>query len=411
MNGRKRVLLADDHPASANAVRAALVRAGYEVWTAASLEEASRLTEQMAPSVVLLDVGLPGGRVEEFCARLRAGWVPVILLVPPRFPAEPLERLRPLADGRLYKPFLVDDLVGKVADVVRQAGQASAPPGGPAVGEEEGVYLPDLAGREVGGCHLERLIGRGSSGAVYLGRHKVLEVPVAVKVMPVSGAGNAELERFLRGARVAARVQHPHVAPVLNAGRGRGFCFLVQRYVEGETLRRRMEAQGRLSERSVRAILRDIASALAAAHHLGVIHRDVKPSNIILTPAGRAVLTDFGLARAAGPGDISSASDVVGTPYYMSPEQCSGLAVDERSDLYSLGATAYHALTGRRPAEGDTVVAVLRAHVEEVPPPPRALVPEVSEGLSALLMRLLAKRREERCQSAGELLEALRSLG
>ena len=200
------------------------------------------------------------------------------------------------------------------------------------------------------------------------------------------------------------------MVPVLNAGKEKEFYFLVQRYIEGEPLNRRIESKGHFSEKTVVGVLRDIASGLGAAHRLGIVHRDVKPANIIIKQTGAAVLTDFGLARAAGQGDISSRGDIVGTPYYMSPEQCSGLPVDGRSDLYSLGATACHALTGRRPVEGDSAMAVLKAQIEQVPPAPRALAPQVSEGISALIMRLLGKAPDERHQTAEGLLIALHKL-
>jgi len=133
----------------------------------------------------------------------------------------------------------------------------------------------------------------------------------------------------------------------------------------------------------------------------------VKPGNIIITPSATAMLTDFGLARSAGEGDISSRGDIVGTPFYMSPEQCEAQALDGRSDLYSLGATAYHALTGRVPIQGDTPVAVLRGHLEEMPVPPREIVRDISQGLAAVIMKLLAKSPDERYQTSEELSTAL----
>ena len=157
-------------------------------------------------------------------------------------------------------------------------------------------------------------------------------------------------------------------------------------------------------------MLRDVGSGLAAAHKHEIVHRDVKPANIIMTSPGAAVLTDFGLARTIGEGDISSGSDIIGTPYYMSPEQCEALPLDGRSDLYSLGATAYHALTARRPIEGDTPLAVLRAHIHHVPTSPRALLPELSEGISRIVMKLLEKSPEARFQTAEELVAALEKL-
>ncbi len=409
-----RVLVADDHAPTVRAARLLLEPDGYTVAAAADLDEASTLLAVDPPSLILLDAALPGGSVEEFCARIRRAHatrrIPVILLVPPRFSEERLARLRPLTDEQLFKPFHIQELRRRVNEIV--AAGSPPPLGRDAVREAPAAYHFDLSGSELAGCRLERLLGRGASGAVYLARHELLDVTVAVKVMSASLAqwSPEEVQRFVRGARAAAHIQHPNVVAVLNAGTEKGFYFLVQRYVEGQTLSARIQSQGRLSEEAVMGILRDIGAGLAAAHRIGIVHRDVKPSNIIIKPGGTAVLTDFGLARAAGKGDISSGSDIVGTPYYMSPEQCSGLAIDGRSDLYSLGAAAYHALTGRRPAQGDSAIAVLRAHMEETPPAPRSLVSHLSEGLSVLIMMLLSKRPEQRYQSAEELLAALRSV-
>ncbi len=414
MTESQRVLIADDHEPSARAACASLAQGGYDVAAAGNLDDAASLLRARPPVVIILDAGLPGGNVEEFCRRILEGRdgkdMRTILVVPPRFPREKLARLQPLSDVHLFKPFRVRELKKHVRELT------DAEPARPServqASEEAETGGFDLAGAEVGGCKLERLLGRGANGAVYLGRHLLLDVPVALKVMPVALASwrPEELERFLRGARAAARVLHPNVVPVLNAGREENFYFLVHRYAEGESLKDRLGCLGRLPEDAVISILRDIASGLGAAHRLGIVHRDVKPGNIIIKPNGTAVLTDFGLARAVGQGDISSGSDIVGTPYYMSPEQCSGLPIDGRSDLYSLGATAYHALTGRRPAQGDSAIAVLRAHMEETPPAPRSLVSRISEGVSALVMRLLAKDREQRYQSAEELVIALRNV-
>ena len=246
-------------------------------------------------------------------------------------------------------------------------------------------------------------------GTVYLGRHLLLDVPVAVKVFSDAPMrwNDEDLQRFIRGARAAARIQHPNVVPVLNAGREGDLYFLVQRYVEGQTLRDRVDAQGRLGEADVIRIVRDIASGLAAAHQIGIVHRDVKPGNIILAADDTAMLTDFGLARPIGVGEVSSKAEIVGTPYYMSPEQCEGLALDGRSDLYSLGATAYHALTGRPPIPGDSLVAVLRGHSSYVPPEPRELAPGLSPPLSRIVMRLLAKKPDQRYASAEEVIAAV----
>ena len=419
-----RVLVADDHPQTVRGCRTAL-EGLFDLTVAGTLREAVRVVSTAPPSVIVLDADLGGGNVVDFCSSVRGGTsrrpIPVLLLIPPRFPKQTLRTLRTLCDGQcLFKPFHVGDLRARVRSLVaaaKKTAEQACPVRGMAaawdIADEDRIaevtrLTGDRLGSIMAGCKIERVLGRGASGAVYLARHLVLDVPVALKIMPVSVAqwGAEEVERFMRGARAAARVQHPNVVPVLNAGEEDGFCFLVQQYVEGETLKAKIEAQGRLDEESTIRMLREIASGLGVVHRFGTVHRDVKPGNIMITPAGTAVLTDFGLARPIGRSE-SSSTYLTGTPYYMSPEQCEGLALDGRCDLYSLGAAAYHALTGRLPIEGNTPVAVLRGHLKSVPPPPREIQPQLSEGISGIVLKLLAKNPNARHQTAEDLIEDL----
>jgi CheY-like chemotaxis protein len=418
----KRILIADDHPQSVAAGRAALNADGYEVIAAKTLPEAARALGEMRPDLIVLDAALPGGDTVAFCSSLSLARgpkrVPVLILVPPRCPEHLLAGLRPFGGERLFKPFHAADLRQRVkALLAERPARASGDNLNPAetasagaLREESAVWnSAGLSGAELGGCRLEQVLGHGATGAVYLGRHLLLDVRVAVKVFNASSAPWSEenLRRFIRGARAAAKVEHPNLAGVLHAGREGEFYFLVQRYIEGETLKFRIEAATRLDELSVVRLLRQIAAGLSAMHALGIIHRDVKPANIILATSGEAVLTDFGLARAAAWSDISSETGMVGTPFYMSPEQCLGQPADARADLYSLGASGYHAATGRPPFIGDTPVQVVRGHTQETPPWPQDLAPALSGELAQALMKLLAKSPDQRYASAEELIRAL----
>jgi CheY-like chemotaxis protein len=405
------VLLADDHPQTVASCREAVEKAGYRVLVAGDLAEVERIITQSPPGFILLDAALPGGGVKQFLVRFRSSsTAPIMLLVPPRFDPALLSDLRPLADDALMKPFGVEAFDHRFG-VLTAAKRPSAAytqegtDGRPLVRETPPEGFP----REVGGCRLERILGRGTTATVYLGRHVLLNVPVAVKVLPLGGPGwlRADLERFLRGARAAARIQHPNVVPVIHAGNEETFCFLVQTYVEGASLRHRLDNEGAMPPEAVREIVTDVAAGLGAAHRLGIIHRDVKPGNIILTISGKAMLTDFGLARMRGDDDVSSGSGLVGTLYYMSPEQCEGKPLDARSDLYSLGATAYHALSGRPPFEGGAPLEVLRAHAGKRPAPLGELLPPQAKGLARIVMRLLEKKPEDRYGGAEELLADL----
>ncbi|PYO92136.1 MAG: hypothetical protein DMD62_13960 [Gemmatimonadetes bacterium] len=265
----------------------------------------------------------------------------------------------------------------------------------------EFLALQDLlAGR----YSIERELGRGGMGIVLLARDVALDRPVAIKLLPPHLARRPEeRDRFLQEARTAAGLSHPNIVPIhLVEARG-DLVFFVMGFVDGETLRERVERGGPLSPRLATKLLQEVAWALGAAHQRGVIHRDVKPDNIMIERATeRAVVTDFGIAlgrQSVGIGDGA----VTGTARYMSPEQACGEPVDARSDLYSLGATFFYALTGRAPFEASNVPAILTKHVYEIAPRVQQLRPEVPAKLGGVIERLLRKAPVERFQTADDL--------
>ncbi|PYP70230.1 MAG: hypothetical protein DMD41_15300 [Gemmatimonadetes bacterium] len=204
-----------------------------------------------------------------------------------------------------------------------------------------------LAGR----YSLEREVGRGGMGVVYLAREVRLDRPVAIKLLPPSKARDGGLrERFLREARTAAKLSHPNIIPIFTVEEAGEFVFFAMAFVEGDTLTQRVRERGPLPPSEAARVLREVAWALAYAHSQGVVHRDVKPDNIILeTATGRALVADFGIAGLVKGAAGLDGGEVVGTPEFMSPEQVLGEGVDGRSDLYSFGLVGYFALTGRLP--------------------------------------------------------------
>ena len=248
---------------------------------------------------------------------------------------------------------------------------------------------------------LEREIGRGGMGVVYRGMDVKLDRPVAVKVLPETLGDVPDVrERFLREARTAARLSHPNIVPIYRADELRGVVFIVMAYVDGESLADRLASRGALPPRELVPILRDVAAALDHAHALGVVHRDVKPENILIERStGRALVTDFGIARVAEAKPLTATGQVLGTVHYMSPEQISGELVDGRSDLYSLGVVAFRALTGRLPFDNESASAVLVAHVVKAPPKVREVAPAAPPVLAGLIDRCLEKNPAARCDS------------
>ncbi|MBK6421239.1 MAG: serine/threonine protein kinase [Gemmatimonadetes bacterium] len=259
----------------------------------------------------------------------------------------------------------------------------------------------------------ERELGRGGMGVVYLARDRQLDRPVALKVLPAELAANAELrERFLRETRTAASFSHPNIVPVHAVEERAGLLAFAMGFVEGESLTGRVRRSGPLTVRETVRLLQDAAYALAYAHGRGVVHRDIKPDNILIERAtGRALVTDFGIAReiapvAARPG-LTRVGEVVGTPEFMSPEQASGDTVDGRSDLYSLGLTAYFALTGTPVFTGTSTQQLLVKQLTEPAPPIASLRPDIPAALAAAIDRLVRKEAAERFATAEALVEAL----
>jgi serine/threonine-protein kinase len=257
---------------------------------------------------------------------------------------------------------------------------------------------------------IERELGRGGMGIVFLARDVALDRPVAIKLLPPAFVERPELrERFLREARTAAGLSHPNVVSIHSVQEQSDLVFFVMGYVDGESLAQRVRRQGPLSSSDVGRLVQEVAWALAYAHGRGVIHRDVKPDNILLEKgSGRAMVTDFGIARVANqaPG-LTGHHEILGTAQYMSPEQASGETTDARSDLYSLGATAYFALTGKAPFEGASLAAVLARVLTEPAAKVSAERPDVPPLLAGAIDRCLAKDRADRFATGEELADAI----
>src|SRR5689334_7034158 len=265
---------------------------------------------------------------------------------------------------------------------------------------------------------IDRELGRGGMGAVYLARDLRLDRPVALKVLPADLARDSSLrERFLRETRTAASFSHPNIVPVHAVEDRDGVLAFAMGFVEGESIAERVRRAGPLEVRGIVRLLQDIGYALAYAHGRGVVHRDIKPDNIMLERAtGRALLMDFGISRSiTAPVDngatrgLTRVGEVVGTAEYMSPEQASGDVVDGRSDLYSLGLVALFALTGRPAITGESTQQILVKQLTETPSPATSLRPDLPESLGAAIDRCVAKEPSARFAMAEALVEAIDS--
>ncbi len=268
----------------------------------------------------------------------------------------------------------------------------------------------DLQAALAGEYSLQREIGRGGMGIVYLARDVQLDRDVAIKVLPTHLAhAHGARERFLREARTAAGLSHPHIVPIHRVGEAGDFVFFVMSYVEGVTLGERLRSEGPLAPTEATRVLREVAWALAYAHGRGVIHRDVKPDNILLEAStGRAMVTDFGIAH--GGDDAATVTDpgkIMGTVQFMSPEQAAGAPIDGRSDIYALGVVGYLSVSGRLPFDSPDLPALLQRQATEAPPGVMRIAPGLPPTLGAAIDRCLAHDPAERFADGETLAAAL----
>ena len=258
---------------------------------------------------------------------------------------------------------------------------------------------------------LHRQIARGGMADVYLARDLLLDRPVAVKVLFDQFSKDQQfVERFRREAQRAANLNHPNIVSVFDWGEERGTYFIVMEYVEGRSLAEMIRTEGSIHPDKVAEISSEVAAALSFAHRNGIVHRDVKPGNVLVSPNGHVKVADFGIARALAnvQSELTQAGTVMGTATYISPEQAQGMEIDPRSDLYSLGVMIYEMLSGRPPFTGETPVAVAYQHVQDSPVSPRAMGVSVAESLEAVTMKLLAKNPVNRYPTAEDLRNDLR---
>jgi len=254
-------------------------------------------------------------------------------------------------------------------------------------------------------------LGRGGMAIVFKAREKQLERDVAIKVLPFSLAFDKEfVERFQREARTSAKLEHPSIIPIYRVGKSGRVIYFVMKFLRGKPLSSVLAARGTLPPSEIRMILLQVARALAYAHKSGIVHRDIKPDNIMFDEHGQAVVTDFGIAKAASGGKLTGTGMSIGTPHYMSPEQARAQSLDGRSDLYSLGVVAFQCLVGHVPFDGEDSFSIGYKHImEEVPTPPLETYDQ--RTLFEITKRMMAKSPDDRFQTSDDLVQALEAGG
>jgi len=264
-------------------------------------------------------------------------------------------------------------------------------------------------GRKVGSCEITEKLGEGGMGVVFKARHITLNKDVAVKILSPALIGETHKKRFLREARAAAKLEHPNIVTVYDAGEFEGYNYIVMQFIDGESIGDMLSKAGKIDQLKAVRIIKDAAKALSVAHRAGMIHRDIKPDNIMLTRKGEVKVADFGLVKSADvEKDLSlSKSLLMGTPHYMAPEQFEGKPPDPRVDIYALGVTFFELVTGKKPFDGKTAFKIMEAHLRQEPPKPEALAKEINPTVSKIILKMLAKEPEKRYQTVDDLIKDL----
>jgi hypothetical protein len=268
--------------------------------------------------------------------------------------------------------------------------------------------MEDLTGKQLGPYQIVAPLGEGGMAAVYRAYQPAMERYVALKILPRHFADDPTFAaRFQREAKLLAQLQHSHILPVFDYGQADGYSYIVMPFIPSGTLADSMQGKP-LPFTRIRQVISQVGDALNYAHGHGMVHRDVKPSNVLIDESGSCLLTDFGLARMVeGSAHLTATGTIMGTPAYMAPEQGSGHKIDERSDIYSLGVILYEMATGRVPYRAETPVAVVYMHISAPLPLPRSVNPDLPEAVERVILKALAKNPDERYQTAEELVAAL----
>src|ERR1043165_4981145 len=265
-------------------------------------------------------------------------------------------------------------------------------------------------GENIGPYRIVEKLGQGGMATVFKAYHASLDRYVAIKALhPAFHQDESFAARFQREARVVARLEHPHIVPIYDYAEHEGRPYLVMKFIEGDTLKARLD-EGPLTADEINKMVDAIGSALGYAHQQGILHRDIKPSNVLLAKDGQIYLADFGLARIAQSGESTLSSDMgMGTPQYISPEQAMGRSdLDQRTDLYSFGVMLYEMVVGRVPFNADTPFAIIHDHIYSPLPLPHTVNPNVPEQVERVLLKALAKERDDRFDNANKLVTAFK---
>jgi serine/threonine protein kinase/CheY-like chemotaxis protein len=402
-------LVIDDEETVRELVTLLLRQADCEVITAAEGVEGIRRLEESSPDFVILDVQMPGLDGWQTLKGIRArSDVPVVMLTAEATEQDKVRGLVGGADDYVTKPLAPAEFVARIQALLRRTERLhSSPPRSPGDGDDD--VLPP--GTEFGSYVIDDVVGRGGMSMVYRATHSALGRTVALKVMSEKLASDrVSRERFMGEWRIAAGLHHPNILPVHDAGEVGGVLFLAMDLIEGGDLGHLIARDGALSPPVAVRILEQVAAALDAAHATGLVHRDVKPGNVLLD-GDQAFLTDFGLSKLVKTNGtrLTAPGRMVGTAEYLSPEQIRGEQVTSRTDVYALGCVIFETLTASSPFDAESDFVLMYAHLERAVPRLTERRPALPPALDAVVEKAMAKQADDRFESAGETVTALKA--
>jgi len=395
-----KVLIADDDPVWRKLLTQNVQRWGFEVVEAGDGQQAWKmLQEHKAPRIAILDWQMPELDGTDICRNIRSSlnlpFIYTIILTSRDSRDDMVAGFESGADDFLVKPVDMAILRSRLSAAVRIV--KSVPPP-----------------RQIPGYKLLGRLGAGAMATVYKAKQVSLNRIVAVKILPKKFSQNPEfVKRFYAEGRAAAKLNHPNIVAALDVGRHGDAHYFIMEYVEGHTVHEHLVKEGPYSEDGALSIAIQVAKALNHAHKAGLIHRDVKPKNILITKDGVAKLADMGLARAVSDREAAEAEagKAFGTPYYIAPEQIRGrVNIDLRADIYNFGCTLFHMVTGRVPFEGPDVSAILLKHLDEPVVPPDHINPQLTTGISEIIELCMAKKARKRYATTDDLIEDLQAV-
>ncbi|MBN2711586.1 MAG: serine/threonine protein kinase [Planctomycetes bacterium] len=300
---------------------------------------------------------------------------------------------------------------GSAQTIVKPSNPGKPTPPTVITGKSSGAKKDDLIGELIGGCRLEKKLGQGGMGAVYLAHHLALDIPVAVKILPpqFASANQTAVDRFVREARAAARLKHHNIVGVMNVGQERGLNFIVMDFVDGESLQDVLDRKQAMAPESAIDVIIQACNALELARENNIVHRDIKPDNVMIDQKGVVKLADLGLAKQTEDElSVTQSGMAMGTPHYMSPEQANDArSADHRSDIYSLGCMFYRMVAGRVPFDDQSIYKILTKHMQDDIPDVRSINPSVPENIAGIIKKCMAKDPADRYQKASELIDDL----